>query len=114
MLYDPKWEVKTDPFTLASLIAWLEQQPPDEEYAYYCGGKCLLAQYFTAMGFQNVWMFADGFWSGAMPVPGDVGWNEASRRKEGTPLPRGFNAIACGGHIRTFGAALERARNYNR
>ncbi len=27
MLYDPKWEVKADPFSLENLIAWLENQP---------------------------------------------------------------------------------------
>ncbi len=114
MLYDPKWEVKADPLSIESLIAWLEQQPPSQEYAYYCGGTCLLAQYFTAMGFQNVHMFADGFWSGDTPCPGNVGWNETSCRKEGTPLPRGFNAIACRGEGRTFGAALQRAREIAR
>lgn len=51
MLYDPKWEVpvKADPFSLDSLIAWLEKQPPGKTYDYSdCGGLCLICQHLTA------------------------------------------------------------------
>jgi hypothetical protein len=38
MLYDPKWEAKTtDPFTLESLIAWLEKQAGPERAGIGCG-----------------------------------------------------------------------------
>ena len=71
MLYDPKWEgeVKADPFKIESLVAWLEKQPADEQYCYLSNGECLLAQYFTAAGFENVRMWTYGFWQGPMPCP---------------------------------------------
>lgn len=98
MLYDPKWEqqTKTDPFTLESLIAWLEKRPADNEYCYTETGECLLAQYFSASGYGPVLM----------------GANEFGRKgiAESIPLPVGFNKIALG-YPRTFGAALERARS---
>ena len=56
MLYDPKWEteVKADPFSLESLIAWLEKQPVDKVYDFNdCGGGCLLEQYAAAMGIPD-------------------------------------------------------------
>jgi hypothetical protein len=95
MLYDPKWEQKTkaDPFSLDSLIAWLEQQPAENRYCYADNGKCLLGRYFTAKGFKavNVWS------SGVSYQGGDAG------------LPPHFNDIAVY-TPHTFGAALERAR----
>lgn len=53
MLYDPKWEVevKADPFSLESLIAWLETMPIDKSYNYMdCDGRCLLGQYGSHVG----------------------------------------------------------------
>lgn len=108
MLYDPKWEVKTDPFTLESLIAWLEKQPDSERYDYTCNGHCLMAQYFTAMGFKGV----------------EANPSSVIHRGGDFPLPKWFNAIALGGRCahfaecnypngpsdRTFGAALIRSR----
>jgi hypothetical protein len=50
MLYDPKWEVetKTDPLSLKAFVAWLEKQPPDTEYNYWCTtGECLLDTYIS-------------------------------------------------------------------
>jgi hypothetical protein len=45
MLYDKRWEkpeVKADPLTLESLIAWLEKQPSHKKYDFHnCEGKCL-------------------------------------------------------------------------
>jgi len=101
MLYDPKWEVevKADPFSLDTLISWLEKQPAKTAYNYSCNGHCLLAQYFTAMGFVGVAMYSDVFEHDGAP---DV------------KLPPHFDDIAVGepgvSMKLTFGAALWRAR----
>lgn len=53
MLYDPKWEqqTKADPFTLESLITWLEKQPAKEKYDYdNCSGECLFGLYMGTLG----------------------------------------------------------------
>lgn len=51
MLYDPKWQTKTDPFTLESFISWLETMPAHEAYDYMnCEGECLFGQYVVANG----------------------------------------------------------------
>lgn len=49
MLYDPKWEkpTKADPFTLASVIAWLETKDPAERYDWASPRTCACAQYFN-------------------------------------------------------------------
>ncbi len=99
MLYDPKWEseVKADPFSLSSLVAWLEKQPADKEYCYVDTGRCLLCQYFSAMGFKQVTM-----------TPFDF-----CHAKGAANLPDGFDEIAQGNNmdmVRTFGAALARAK----
>jgi hypothetical protein len=100
MLYDPKWEqqaeTKADPFSLASLIAWLEQQPAAEMYCYRENGDCLLAQYFIAHGYCNVNMGPLVFFHGP--------------KNEKANVPRQFNDIAVG-DPHTYGAALERARS---
>lgn len=112
MLYDKRWdkttEVKSDPFSLDTLIAWLEKQPADTVYCYFDGGTCLLAQYFTAMGFEGVEMRPRDF--------DHVG-------AYGIELPRRFNMIAINRDFSyrsltdaeneyTFGAALDRARMF--
>lgn len=104
MLCDPKWEQKTetkaDPFTLASLIAWLEKQPASAPYSYMSNGQCLLAQYFTAVGYRDVSM--GGY---------DFGHADSVDR---VVLPQHFNSIAIGDRVHrafTFDAALERARD---
>ena len=55
MLYDPKWERKTETKpelnSLAGLIAWLEKQTSTTTYDYAnCDGACLICQYLTANG----------------------------------------------------------------
>jgi hypothetical protein len=99
MLYDPKWETNKDPFSLAGLIAWLERQDPDGAYCYSATGECLLARYFRERGFNRVIMAAEFFYH----------WPRANARYEMTRLPRHFNDVAKG-KVRTFGAALSRAR----
>lgn len=100
MLYDPKWEqtTQTDPFSLESLIAWLEKQPEDKSYCYTSSGRCLLAQYFTAQGFADVLV-------GAYDVDYSVN-REWDTNVEFGPA---FHDIAQG-YPRDFGAALARAR----
>lgn len=96
MLYDPKWEVKADPFSLPSLIAWLEMRPKDDLYCYESTGRCLLAQYFKSCGYDN-------------PCAGpDVIYYGPQLRKL-IPTPPAFQEVSFG-QPRTFGAALERAR----
>jgi hypothetical protein len=107
MLYDKRWEkpeIKADPFSLDSLIEWLEKQPADKPYCYMDNGHCLLGQYFTAMGFRLV----------------AVGGSDFDHETErGVIFPEKFNDVAYGDlqtfdFNRTFGAALKRARAYLR
>jgi hypothetical protein len=104
VLYDPKWEKqaeqKADPLTLGALIAWLEQQPADDEYCYFSHGNCLLAKYLTAHGFKNVRLGGDYYRHGETPEAANK-----TRHK----LPRAFEDIAVE-MPHTFGTALERAR----
>jgi len=102
MLFDPKWQQRNDPFSLQSLIAWLELQDPLAEYCYSSTGECLLARYFRERGFNKVIMAADFFYH----FPRFDALYEAVR------LPAHFNAIAKG-KTRTFGAALARARAHS-
>lgn len=39
-----------NPFSLESLIAWLEKQPPDANYDWSDAAKCVLGQFAAAMG----------------------------------------------------------------
>ena len=106
MLYDKRWEkteVKADPFSLESLIAWLEKQPAEGVYCYIDSGRCLLSRYFSANGFPS-----------AKITPSYL--VQAGRD---IPLPPDFDEIAVGPHKHfpvgdapgwTFGAALDRAR----
>jgi hypothetical protein len=48
MLYNTKWN--KDIFSVGSLTAWLETQPPEQKYDYMDNCNCLAAQYFRAMG----------------------------------------------------------------
>jgi hypothetical protein len=100
MLYNPNWakpEVKADPFSLESLVAWLEKQPGSRVYCYSSTGECLLSQYLKNTGFPTAIVGAFTF---AERVDG---------RWQDYRMPRHFDEIArCG--KRTFGAALERAR----
>lgn len=95
-------EVKADPFSLESLIAWLETMPADEVYCFIDTGNCLNCQYLSVVhgaqvtagsAIYNVWDVSKGYWG------------------PNIDLPPHFNAIANGhGKPRTFGAALTRAQ----
>jgi hypothetical protein len=99
MFFDPgtKPEVKADPLSLDSLIAWLEKQPADMEYDYLCNGHCLLGEYFRHVNpaFYSVGPYQAHFREGNTFTDWDV--------------PRTWDRLAVE-HPRTFGAALKRAR----
>jgi hypothetical protein len=98
MLYNPKWEVKAEPFSLDSLIAWLEKQPADKEYNWSLAGSCLLGQWCEARGLLGGELFNKslelGQWSNGNDVFAEVALGNLSE---------------C-----TFGAALKRARALSR
>ena len=106
MLYNKNWdkpEIKADPFSLESLIAWLETRVPATQYNYVACGRCLLAQYFADRGF-----------AGAKITPSHLLY-----RGDYIELPHRFNDIAMSDRNLnsdelvkdwTFGAALDRAR----
>jgi len=103
MLHNPKWdvEVKADPFSLESLIAWLEKQPADTAYDYTEPCGCLLAQYFTANGYADVAV-----------MPNAVEYTLAGLDMSAN-FSEGLEFAAIGPENTrdwTFGAALARAR----
>jgi len=104
MLYDKKWdakvETKADPFSLESLIAWLEKQPKDKVYCYVDNGHCLIAQYLLSLGYQAVGVDARGFYDRS-----DDSLNTANL----ISLHPNLNTVAVREPY-TFGAALERGR----
>ncbi len=54
MLYNKDWGKKADIHSLESLIAWLETKPPKLGYDYVNSYRCLLSQYYKAMGLKDV------------------------------------------------------------
>ena len=113
MLYNPDWKPneappkklkklkKPDPFKLNTLIAWLEKQPAHKGYLYNDHTHCVLAQYFTAHGFENVHMWSCEFTYRMNAWSLDrAGHRDVSKR---------FSEIAY--HLpHTFGWALARAK----
>lgn len=93
MLFDPKWEkqaeTKADPFALATLIAWLEKQPPEKDYDYCSAADCLIAQYLRQSGIAHYELD-----SGEVD---QLGWSDIVHPN-------------CFEDEWTFGAALKRAR----
>ena len=87
--------VTTDPFSLESLIAWLEKQPCDQWYAWACAGECLIGQWLHSID-RNSHPDDNG---------GSFGYIVYG---EPVDLTR-YDSIALDGKS-TFGAALERAR----
>lgn len=100
MFFDPttKPEVKADPFSLESLIAWLEKQPANKEYNYCDPHNCALCQYFRDAGLEvesitrNEIRHRDGR---TTEFPVTFSWDISNSAYRG---------------LSTFGAALERAR----
>lgn len=104
MLYNQDWNRKPEPWTLASLIAWLETKDPKAHYCYTSSTNCLLSQYAKAMGFKAPSA------SGRAISFSRFSWYVPFGRKH-MPLPVGFNEIAIYGN--TFGGALQRAKDYS-
>ena len=115
MLYNLNWNKKdkpekSDPFMLDTLISWLEKQPSDGSYNYPNSQKCLLAQYFTAQGFNLL----------AIGVAGLIGYAPEAKKRtffsrrnptQDFLLPPGFNSIAFFGE-HSYGGALKRAKSF--
>jgi hypothetical protein len=108
MLYDPKWKDSTA-LTLASLIGWLERQAPEATYCYENNGHCLLGQYLTEQGYENVHVFTIGFVHGSNEWSRSDGLTDAIQANVLTYFPSVFDTVSCG-RPRTFGAVLNRAR----
>ena len=100
MLYNTKWETKTDPLTMESLIAWLETKNPVKTYNFDdCSGGCLYGLYMKHHG---------------------INWADSGARGVGNSYPKAtlernefchlvYDLVARE-QPWTFGAALERAR----
>lgn len=86
MLYDPKWEVKADPFSFESFIVWLEKQPPERRYLTLPFNTCILATFAIAMGAKDAFDASyrlgneKPFASVAFARDGDVSYGGALRR----------------------------------
>lgn len=96
MLYNKDWNKKTlSPFSLDSLIAWLETKKPYIYYQYDSNNDCMLARYFSDCGFKHV-----------VVTPCSV-YYHGNR----VIFPPYFDHISqC--HPWNYGAALERALDY--
>ena len=86
MLYNPKWEIKTQP-SLEGFIAWLETKNPDETYHWPRGTECAVGQYATSIGKIEEFLIRK---------------NECWRRLNRIAMPEEF-------HDDTFGCCLARA-----
>jgi hypothetical protein len=112
MLFDPKWEAKVEPLSLAGLIAWLETKPPKGRYYYIDNCRCLIGQFLAALGYENVCTYSKGFLHGPREEYGP-GEEEAIRDGTLVYFPAGFDRIAISGEHK-YGVALERARALNK
>jgi hypothetical protein len=96
MLFDPKWEVRADVFSIESLVSWLEKQPANKAYCYYDHDGCLLHKYFSAVGLNPVWIGGLTFQTKDFP-------------NVYQPIPEFMQDISAE-EPHTFGGALARAR----
>lgn len=98
--------VRLDPFSLESLIAWLEKQDGDAEYCWFGDGQCLFKQYGLAMGLGDaiIRSLPEGFASSAYNAV-----TAGSEARYEYPTCEPFNIALQLPH--TFSAALSRARN---
>src|SRR5262249_35684765 len=85
--------------TIQSLVAWLETKNSKEAYKYIDPHNCLLAQYYTAVGYDKIAM-------GSTEFSGDNCGEKIRVR-----LPANFDKIARRSN-QTFGGALRMARKY--
>jgi hypothetical protein len=94
-----KWTRRAKRENSNLLLFFYERQDADGTYCYSSTGECLLARYFRERGFNRVIMAAEFFYH----------WPRSNSLYEVMLLPRQFNDVAKG-KVRTFGAALSRAR----
>lgn len=99
MLYNQDWGAKQDVFSLDSLIAWLEKQPPHAHYDYTRPDLCLVAQYGKANAIPNI----DNLSPKGLD---ELGWRFIAAGD-----CRGATSNECrASGMWIFGAALERAK----
>jgi hypothetical protein len=100
MLYNPSWklEIKSDPFSLESLIAWLEKQPGERFYDFYDVHNCMLGQWVRSVDKKARSMDS---------VTDSATYNVRGREVNLRPL---YDIANGGKQFDTFGAALKRAR----
>lgn len=71
MLYDPKWEAKSDMeyagVSIRAFTNWLAQQPQWQEYSYEHIGSCAVAQFLASQGKTGAECEVD-FWPQDRPV----------------------------------------------
>jgi hypothetical protein len=96
---NPVVEVKKpEPFSLESLIAWLENQEAAETYCFTLTRECIWAKYTFALG--GTIQFS--------PHRYQIGGHSL----EVGPLDRSWREAVAVGLPKTFGGALKRARAY--
>jgi len=91
MLYNPKWEAKTEP-SLEGFIAWLETKDPNEEYDWSSYNHCAAGCYAMSVGITKEKLFQTN--------------NEIIRRLSLLARPPNFDYD---NRRDTFGACLSRA-----
>lgn len=100
MFFEPscKPETKADPFSLESLIAWLEKQPAAKGYDFCKWDNCLLAQWLHGIDpTSRVGVGPTGYFYSVLGKTVDL--------THFTHIARAYRGIGD-----TFGAALARAR----
>jgi hypothetical protein len=97
MLYDKRWdktEIKSDPFSLESLVAWLETRRENEKYRPWDLSSCLLGQWSKSNGLDKKQILVKSY---------ELGRTEPFLTIASIDGPQG--------EPHTFGAALNRARD---
>lgn len=90
---------KPDVMAMESLVRWLETQPPRAAYNYFDHTNCLVAQYLMDNGYQQVFCYAMG------------NFTHSENMYRDNHYPMEFDDVAVH-EPRTFGGALQRAKDY--
>lgn len=98
MLFDPKWEQKTETKpTFEGFVQWLEMQPARKRYVWGDCQSCAIAQYIRGFGIESI-----------NDVPYEK-YNELEGGFGDKDTEDGLGTVAIS-KPHTFGAALARAR----
>lgn len=101
MLYDPKWEQKTDRVyervSLRAFIHWLEQQDPDKTYDYARPTECAVAVFIQQT-------------TGCTPYESIVDFGLPGTYLEKPEAAWLIDIVNKSPELMTFGAALDRAK----